>query len=43
MSLIRPYMLRKNVVLQLRTALGRTPVEVTEEEAVAIKRRYGLP
>ncbi|WP_327587892.1 hypothetical protein OHA25_13500 [Nonomuraea sp. NBC_00507] len=33
----------ERIVGELRTALGRTPVEVTEEEAVAIKRRYGLP
>ncbi|WP_431931520.1 hypothetical protein [Nonomuraea jabiensis] len=28
---------------ELRQILGRTPSEVTEEEAASIKRRYGLP
>ncbi|HEX4814634.1 MAG TPA: hypothetical protein VFV66_17985 [Nonomuraea sp.] len=31
------------IIDELRTALGRTPAEVTEEEAALIKRRYGLP
>ncbi|MEV4173871.1 hypothetical protein [Nonomuraea sp. NPDC049709] len=33
----------ERIVDELQTALGRTPVQVPEEEAAAIKRRYGLP
>jgi len=33
----------EGIVGDLRAMLGRTPVEVSEEEAVVIKRRYGLP
>ncbi|MBP2703603.1 hypothetical protein JOL79_07290 [Microbispora sp. RL4-1S] len=31
------------VLADLRTALARTPPEVTEAEATAIRARYGLP
>ncbi|WP_336211047.1 hypothetical protein [Nonomuraea sp. LPB2021202275-12-8] len=33
----------EGILGELRAVLGRTPAEVTEEEAVTIKRRYGLP
>ncbi|PZG19831.1 hypothetical protein [Nonomuraea aridisoli] len=33
----------EGMVGELRTALGRTPAQVTEEEAMAIRREYGLP
>ncbi|GGP13034.1 hypothetical protein LDL08_32580 [Nonomuraea glycinis] len=33
----------ERIVGELRAELGRTPIEVTEEEAAQIKRRYGLP
>jgi hypothetical protein len=33
----------ERVMDELRTALGRTPAQVTEEEAATIKRQYGLP
>ncbi|WP_146178394.1 hypothetical protein [Nonomuraea fuscirosea] len=31
------------IVGELQAALGRTPAQVTEDEAVAIKRKFGLP
>ncbi|MCK2214761.1 hypothetical protein MF672_013295 [Actinomadura sp. ATCC 31491] len=33
----------QGIIGELQTALGRTPTEVTEEEAVTIRKRYGLP
>lgn len=33
----------ERIVGDLRTTLSRTPPQVTEEEAEAIRRRYGLP
>ncbi|MGW3351277.1 hypothetical protein ACWDA3_48950 [Nonomuraea rubra] len=33
----------QGIINELQAALGRAPAEVTEEEAVTIKKRYGLP
>ncbi|MFI7618292.1 hypothetical protein ACIBP6_44450 [Nonomuraea terrae] len=33
----------EGIVGELQAMLGRTPAQVTEEEAVDIRRKYGLP